>query len=115
MIKLTKQEREALHLKSGVRQDLFYASVLDVNGIDRGITLSILDGQLDMNSEYEVKKSGRIEFEDISKVETMRDKIQVFMQVNGEYTWSLGIYMITGQDGNTLILADETVKLQQAT
>lgn len=113
MIKLNEMEKSALHLSMGVRHDFYDVEVLDKNGIPKGTTVSLLDGQIDVNSDYDVKKSGFVELEALDNINLMSDKLQIFMHCN-EFKWSLGIFMISNVKGNRITISDETVKLQQA-
>lgn len=119
MIKLTDIERNALHSKRGARLELYRAELLDHNGTFKS-DLAFKDGTVNVNSEYEVKRSANLtlDVESYNKIDLLRDKISIHMGCeleNGTIKWwSLGTFRIMMAKGLVLQLADETVLLQQA-
>lgn len=97
MIKLDKNIIDKLHMKSGTREIGFRYDVLDFNEVKIGELTSNPGGRVGLNSLAQIKRTGSFNFKEteLNDIDWLNDKIQPFFILNGEYEFSLGIFMIS--------------------
>lgn len=114
MINLTGKQIQALHSFEGARQEFYKCEILKNNEV---IEVPFKDATLNVNSEYEVKRSATLTLYDMTGIDAMKDKVQLSMGVMVDGCiewWVLGTFRIMKVVGRVLQLADETIVLQQS-